>query len=280
MGTRSVRRELKLVTPKKNSAQVSIECLNGEVHTVHLKKDGAISFPDHSHRAIPLGVLAQEYLMMGKACLCCQAFAAGILSSDEGVLKKLHLDVIQAGNGFFELMIEKAFLVRKARKLSRKFLDPFGTSIRYRQPYVIAAKAAELLHDCTFRTTTTYHHKVSVVLITGKTTFKGRGIEPKKTYPDGTKKCFIKRRSFIEVQLNPRKWARVYNLCGGVVDEFSGGNNLRHFIYEIYKVKSENELYVHIMKQSRGYGLRETKAVIRRGHDGVWRIHAWPDAWP
>lgn len=245
---------------------------------------------------IPLPILAQEFEMMSnKRRATCQAFAAGMLELSEQAIfdnpvntylnSTLSVGTVVKGvrgGDFREIAIE-ALAKRRERITRQQFIDPYGDSIKKRglSGNVIAKRAVATLDTCTYRTTTTYQHTVVLMPTTfGKTSFKGKGSELTPSVKKNKKNCFIKRHSVITITLNLAKWSKVLRFCPGFVDEYSGGNYLRHFIYELAKVKSENELYVYIMKQASGYGLRSARAIIRRGHDGVWRIHDWPRAWP
>jgi hypothetical protein len=256
-----------------------------ETHTIQVFKSGAIDFHEHTKNGIPLSIMAQEYQMADRRVESCQAFAAAMMGmQDDDVfqspLNKCFSHVVA---GDFREVAHEAVRKRIERVTRRQFIDPFDKSLHTRSlsGNVVAAKAYRILETCTFRTTSTYQHSVVLTsTLRGKTSFKGKGSELTKSVRKNQKNCFIKRYSLITVTLNVARWARVLKLCGGFVEDYAGGNTLRHFIYEIFKVKSENELYVHIMKQGPGYSLRSAKAVIRRGHDNVWRVHAWPVAWP
>jgi hypothetical protein len=251
-------------------------------HAVIVFRNGRINLEEHTANKVPLQVLAQEFRMSDQRVASCQAFAAAILEKkEEDVFENpvnKYLEGTKAGD-FREVACE-AIHKRAERWARKKFIDPFCRSIRLREAYVTKEKAEKILEKCTFRTTTTYQHVVKLTsTIGGRTTFKG-GSENIHLEKKGKKKSFIKKKSLVNITLNLKKWARAFLWCGGVVEEFSAGNTLRHFVYEVFKIKSSNELYVHIMKQSAGYQLRARKAILRRGHDGVWRIHAWPKTWP
>lgn len=262
-------------------------CLGkGTRHTIRVFSGGAINFQEHS-KMVPLEILALEFQMMGTRgrVFTCQAFAAGMLTQtwEEVIDNPINMGLEHVKAGDFRELAYVAIQKRNERSERKQFMDPFADSLQQRplSGNVIALKACDILDTCTFRTTSTYQHTVIVrPMLKGKTTFKGTGSAITGATKKNKKNCFIKRHSLITMNLNLVRWARVLKYCGGYVDEFSGGNNLRHFIYEVVKVKSENELYVHVMKQSAGYTVKSRRAVIRRGHDNVWRIHAWPTSWP
>jgi hypothetical protein len=238
----------------------------------------------HSN-GVPFRVLAQEYKMLeSRQRISCQAFAAGLLANSRDEIEENPINKQLGGvtAGDFREITYEALLKREERRKPGP-IDIFSSSLRHRESHVVMQKAQEVLDSCTYRTTNTYQHRVALISTTiGKTSFTGdrENLPAREKLVKGKKKSFIPRRSLITITLNLQRWARVYLYCGGVVEEQSGENVLRHFIYEIFKVKSEDELYVHIMKQSTGYRLQARKAVIRRAHDGIWRIHDWPVVWP
>jgi hypothetical protein len=286
VGARRARRKLKPQFAFRFDCEPTGQQIEGR-HRIQIFEGGPIEL-GHSNAHVSLRTLAQEFVMLeNKKRLSCQAFAAGMLAVKEEEIvdnpfnKNIGLTHVQHGD--FREAAFKALSKRDERRESRIFLDPFGKSLTRRRSSVVEDKAVEILQSCTYRTTSTYMHKVLLEpMMSGKTSFSGgrESLPAKEKMVKGKKKSFIPHRSVVSLKLNLARWARVYLYCKGFVEEYSAGNLLRHFIYEIYKIKSENELYVHIMKQSVAYKLKPRRAIIRRGHDGVWRIHEWPKAWP
>ena len=231
-------------------------------HRVFIGDKGDIVLLDHPY--IPFKALASEHSMREQSSKDCAAFIANVMTSTQA-----HT------NNFGDAIIEQIYQKRIARSITRRegMFDPLEQPMMKRAPLILGTASDVLLKECTFRTTESFGHKILIHgFYKGETRITAKGVAPGVTKNGKATKAAIKRTMLLSVALNAPKWARAYLLCGGVVE--------KKFVISVFKEKSENELYVNTLRQSVGYTLVVDKTIIRRAHDGVWRIHKVVDSWP
>lgn len=137
-----------------------------------------------------------------------------------------------------------------------------------RRETLLADKAREILKKLNFRTTkSNLGHFVNLWEVSGNPEVEGEAQKPLplEDIKGKGKRPFADLQQVVRIGLNPKMWARVLKNCSPVV------NGL--FVLRILKVWSKNDLEVEVVQQSTGYSVRKRKKRVRRGNDGVWRVH-------
>lgn len=165
-------------------------------------------------------------------------------------------------------IVEKHHVLVQAKKERRERHpdDPLLKPVLKRET-LLADKAREILKKLNFRTTkSNLGHLVDLCEVSDHPSVYGlpRKKQEEEEAKKG-KKAFADLQQVVLVRLNPKMWARVLKNCSPVV------NGL--FVLRILKVWSKNDLEVEVIQQSTGYSVRTRKKRIRRGNDGVWRVH-------
>lgn len=164
-------------------------------------------------------------------------------------------------------IVEKHHVLVQAKKERRERQpdDPLLKPVLKRET-LLADKAREILKKLNFRTTkSNLGHLVDLWEVSNQPSASGTYKKAREEEEAKGKKAFADLQQVVLVGLNPKMWARVLKNCSPVV------NGL--FVLRILKVWSKNDLEVEVVQQSTGYSVRTRKKRIRRGNDGVWRVH-------
>lgn len=237
----------------------------GQRHRVFFHTSGKVVFLDHP--GVSVAAMATEYVMLteeNKKAAGCLELAACLTSRSQVVQ-----DAPIWLRRFFEAKVDKP--VKYRHSLKKVPDDWTKIPFRLRHSKYAIEKAEGILKKLTFRTTATTGHIVKVrpshhnmrTIVEGTGTSAALDKRHKKT----GKKAAIKKSQVVDVCLNTKKWARCVLRGVAVVDGY--------FVISIDWDKSENEVNVQLVKQSQAYKLLTHKATVRRGTDGIWRVHKW-----
>jgi hypothetical protein len=251
--------------PSNGVEIVTVPC-GGKIHRIQLRDNGRVTFLDH--KGLDIKVLATEFNLLEETKQrntphLCLATAAGL---------------IQAGND--TMRVDPITLFTRIRTAQDQRIKRRKAQEIRAEPGVVLQKAKTLLlQKCIFRTTSSWGHAAAVTETKLPIHPSSYGyMDPRADamgLPENAtpkRKTAIRRKMVVTVCVNSKRWARVYLRCGGVVEH--------RFVLEIVKDRSPNELYVDLLEQGSGYTVKVSKAIIRRGHDGVWRIHQKVQRWP
>jgi len=187
----------------------------------------------------------------------CAQVAAAIVSNSSSTYLPL----------WVKRIVEKHHVLVQAKKERRERQpdDPLLKPVLKRET-LLADKAREILKKLNFRTTkSNLGHSVSLWEVPDRPSASGMSKKTGEEKEAKGKRAFADQQQVVLVGLNPKMWARVLKNCSPVV------NGL--FVLRILKVWSKNDLEVEVVQQSTGYSVRTKKKRIRRGNDGVWRVH-------
>lgn len=235
----------------------NIKCCD-EQHAVYLSPRGDAVF--HDHPGVSTSLMATEYQINPTVGGC--FLVAHALREQSNHAGSIPLWVLKR----VEAMNQK----RQRRRPEEAVADiPYETVpvhhrvLLYQHP--LLRKAEQLLNKAQFRTSKVAH-RVEVHPAGGMSSVVGSS----ESVPDAIMKkgkLFAGRRQVVRLYLNIRQWASVALRGAGLTQTF--------FVTEVLRTWSKNELEVYALKQSTGYQVLVRKAVIRRAHDGIWRMYEW-----